>query len=255
MVLRATLRLVVLIAVLLLAIAAHAETPLPARAERSVYDEAGVVTADDERALEALHRELFEKTGVAIVIVTVPALVDETIDQLALRIGEAWGVGKKGEDRGLVVAFARDDRKVFVATGYGTEGYLPDGRVGAIIDREALPRFRAGNFSEGLARLSAALAEASAREYDVTLSADRVGAAPPAPAEPRPRWVGVARAIFTWGGLLLVLYLLVRHPGMFAMLLMGGLGRHRGGSGFRGGGGFGGFGGGGFGGGGAGRSF
>src|SRR5689334_9752270 len=96
---------------------ARADTPLPPKqADRSVYDAAGVIDPADEMTLEQRHTELYEKTGVAIVIVTVPQLVDETIDQLAVRTGQSWGVGQKGQDRGLVIAFSRDDRKIFVAT-------------------------------------------------------------------------------------------------------------------------------------------
>jgi uncharacterized protein len=249
---RLALSFVALVAFLGLALVARADTPLPVHDERTVYDGADVIEADDERALESLHRELFEKTGVAIVVVTVPELVDETIDGLALRIGESWGVGKKGEDRGIVVAFAHGDRKVHVATGYGVEGWLPDGRVGAILDAEALPAFRQDRFSAGLRNLSQALAQASADELGAKLegATPEVRTPPPAP-------VGLVGTILGWAAFLLAAYFLVRRPGLLGFALLGGLGRSfgRGGSGFGGGGGFGGFGGGGFGGGGAGRSF
>src|SRR5690606_11597599 len=67
-------------------------TPLPARTDRSVYDQAGVIDAGDEQRLEALHRELWQKAGVAIVVLTVPQLEDETIADLAVRAGQQWGV-------------------------------------------------------------------------------------------------------------------------------------------------------------------
>lgn len=231
--------------------AALALTPLPARdPDRSVYDVAGVISDAHEAAMEAMHAELYRKTGVAIVTIAVPALVDETIADFAVRVGTEWGVGKKGEDRGIVVAFARDDRAIHIATGYGVEGYLPDGEVGAILDQHVLPYLRQNDFSTGLYQASLALVAASAEEYGVTIS----GLAPPGPAPARApsrlQWI-------VWGGLaLLFLYLLLRHPRLlFFWLLSGALQRDRGGGGFGHGGGFGGFGGGGFGGGGAGRRF
>jgi len=223
-----------------------AATPLPARTERFVYDTAGVIDDATEASLEARARELFARTGVAIAVLTVPRLVDETIDQLAVRAGQTWGVGRTGEDRGLVVALARDDRRIFVATGYGTEGYLPDGRVGALIDDHALPWLRRGQFAEGLARLATALAAASATAYGITLT----GVPAPAAARPGP-------ALGELGALLvaaLVLALLARGRLPLALLLLLGGPRSRGG-GFGGGFGRGGFAGGGFGGGGAGRGF
>lgn len=231
--------------------AARAQTPLPARnPDRSVYDVAGVIEDAQQAAMEALHVELFRKTGVAIVTVAVPALVDETIEDFAVRVGTAWGVGTAGQDRGIVVAFARDDRRIFVATGYGVEGYLPDGKVGAILDQHVLPHLRQGDFSTGLYQASVALAAASAREYGVTVT----GAEAPRAPEPSPGWTAVEWIVR--GALALVaLYLLVRHPRLLLFSLFAGGLRRNGGGGFGAGGGFGGFGGGGFGGGGAGRRF
>jgi uncharacterized protein len=231
-------------------------TPLPARTDRSIYDAAGVIDDAAETRLEDMHRELFDRSGVAIVMITVARLENETIDQLAVRVGQSWGVGRKGEDRGLVVAFARDDRKIFVATGYGTEGYLSDGRVGAILD-QVVPLLKQDRFSEGLEQLDALLVSASAEEYGVTITG-----APPPPPKAQSGGVGVGDIIF-----LIILVVLVASMarrrgggGLFSWFLLGNLfgGRRGGGDDDffdRGGGGFGGFGGGGFGGGGAGRDF
>jgi uncharacterized protein len=235
--------------VVLLAVAAAAVTPLPPRGDRLIYDEAGVLADATERRLEARHRELLAKTGVAIVVLTVPRLVGETIDELAVRAGQDWGVGRSGQDRGLVVAFARDDRRIHVATGYGTEGYLPDGRVGALLDEYALPPLRAGDPDTALARLSDALIDASAREYGATLG-EPAGAPPP-----RTGW-GLGGAALLGLAAIAFLFLARRHPAL-ALMLFASLGRRgsSGRGGFGGGGGIGGFGGGGFGGGGAGRGY
>jgi uncharacterized protein len=222
-----------------------AATPLPSRTSSYVYDGANVIDDAAERELEGRHRELFARTGVAIVVITVPRLVGETIDALAVRVGQSWGVGRKGQDRGLVIAFARDEREVFVATGYGTEGYLPDGRVGALLDEHAVPLLRQGQLSEGLVRLATALAMASAAEYGVTL---RGVSAISRPQE----GPGIGSLVFLVISIVLFAFLARRHPVLALMLLMGA--RSRGG-GFGGGFGGGGFAGGGFGGGGAGRGF
>lgn len=220
-------------------------TPLPQRTERYVYDTASVIEDSAERALEQRHRELFARAGVAIVVLTVPRLVDETIDQLAVRAGQSWGVGRADDDRGLVIAFSRDDRQIFVATGYGTEGYLPDGRVGALIDEHAVPLLRAGQFSAGIVRLADALVAASAAEYDVQITG--IAAQPPA-KDP-----GIGSIVFMIIAIIAFGLLAWRHPFLAMMLLVAG--RRPMGGGFGGGFGGGGFGGGGFGGGGAGRGF
>ncbi len=229
-----------------LAGAALARTPLPRRdPARSVYDEAGVIRPEHRAQMERLHAELFQKTGVAQVVLTVPRLEDETIEELAVRVGQDWGVGRKGEDRGLVVALSVEDRRIFVATGYGVEGYLPDGRVGGLIDEHALPHLARNDFSQGLLRLSQALAQASAAEYGAMLDG-----APPVAERPGPTGgCGAAGVMFF---LVLFIILVLRNPALLFLLPLAG-GRR--GAGFGGGGGFGGFGGGGFGGGGAGRGF
>lgn len=150
---------------------AHAVTPLPQRADRSVYDTAGVIDDSRESQMEALNRELFAKAGVAIVVVTVPTLVDETIEQLAVRIQHDWGVGKKGKDESVVIALSVADRAIFLATGYGSEPYLPDGKVGEIRDR-ALPALRANDYTTGLFTADREAAMVAASAHGVKLLGD-----------------------------------------------------------------------------------
>lgn len=230
-------------------------TGLPARTDQMIYDTAGVIDDAAEQRLERDVHELWRKAGVSIVVVTVPALDGETIDEFAVRVGQTWGVGKRGEDKGLVVAFARDDRKIYVATGYGTEGYLNDGRVGQLLDQTAIPALRANRFSDGLTALVDAFVADSARQFDVTINGVEPQRVPPQQGQQVPggRWTWIIGAI----GMLLLLWMARRNP-LALLFLGGGFGGHRGGfhdSGFGGGFGSGGFGGGGFGGGGAGRSF
>lgn len=219
---------------------------LPARTDQMIYDTAGVIDDGAEQRLERDVHDVWQRTGVAIVVLTVPSLENETIDQLAVRAGQTWGVGQRGEDKGVVIAFSRDDRKIFVATGYGTEGYLNDGRVGQLLDRYAIPDLRANRFADGLVKLTDAI---------VDESKNFAGKPRPQPQTDSPGWL-------TWvGGIVLLLLLLwVSRRNPLALMFMGGNLFNSGGGfrdrgGFGGGFGGGGFGGGGFGGGGAGRDF
>jgi uncharacterized protein len=257
---RVVLALAVLVAT---AATASANTPLPARGDHSVYDAAGVIDETREQQLEATNTELMQRAGVAVVVVTVPKLVDETIAELAVRVQQEWGVGVKGKDEGVVIALAVEDRKIFLATGYGSEGYLPDGKVGEIRDR-ATPALRANDFAAGLVTADLAIAQVAAAAHNVTLTGVPAIAAPRGADEPS----NVVTLIF------LGVFALVAIGGMFrgrggrgggggfgsfaAGALLGSLfgrGGGGGGGGDGGGGGFGGFGGGGGGGGGAGGSF
>ncbi len=228
---------------------------------RSVYDLAGVISAGDAASMERRHARLREATGVSIVVVTVPRLEDETIDELAVRVGTEWGVGRKGEDRGVVVALAVQDRRVHIATGYGVEGFLTDGRVGAILDGDVVPSLRANDFSGAMLRASAALVGAAAAEYGVSiegLEARRGGGGGAGQIA-----IGPGTALLLLLVLVVVLVIVIKNPWLI-WLFLSGPGRRGGfggrgyggfGGGFGGSSGFGGFGGGGFGGGGAGRSF
>jgi uncharacterized protein len=246
---------------------AAASTPLPERGDHSVYDAANVIDDARERALEAINTELFARAGVAVVVITVPQLVDETISELAVRVQHDWGVGQRGKDESVVIALSVADRKIFLATGYGSESYLPDGKVGEIRDL-ATPFLRTNDFSAGLYTADLAIAQTAAAAHGVTLA----GAA----AAPLPR----ARGGGDSGWLTLVFLGIIIVVGALASrgrggrgggggfgsfwigALLGGLLGNRGRGGWGGGdgggdagGGFGGFGGGGGGGGGAGGNF
>src|SRR5262245_35021617 len=248
-------------AVLLAATAFAVDPPIP-QPQGFVTDLAGVIPPDSRQRLTQTITALKAKTGSEIAVLTVPST--EPLDDFtyAMRVADAWKVGRKGEDTGVLILLATQDRKLRILTGYGIEGILPDGLVGQIQDRDIVPAFRAGRFGEGLERGVAAIAQ---RIID-----GRQGIPPP------PTEQGVEISPFALLLLLLLLFLFLawlssrsgggpgggqyyrRYPGGFGGGGYGGGFPVRfppGGFGGGGGGGFEGFGGGGFGGGGAGRSW
>lgn len=221
-----------------------------------VNDFARVLDPGTVAHLEALIGELRAKTGSEIAVVTVQSTKPLTAFDYAVKIAEAWKPGAKDKDNGVVFLVAVADREMFIATGYGIEGALPDGKVGEIRDTLIVPRFRAGDLPGGIRAGTEALAATIAREYGVTLS----GARPPAPVRrPGGNQGGIVPllvlAVFLMfmfrSGLWPLLFLPRSRGGFGGSFGGGGFGGHGGGFG-GGGGGFGGFGGGGFGGGGAG---
>lgn len=237
---------------------AAAQIELRAPENRSVHDFAGVLSAQAVQSMERFHKELLDRTEVAIVVVTIPNLDGEPIRDFSVRLGTEWGVGKQDVDRGIVVALAIEERGIDIATGYGVEGYLPDGRVGGILDAAA-PLFEGGDFSAGLLQISAALVSAAADEYGLAIAGTAAVLQPrgPGPAQAPGPLSPLLGLLFLVG----MVYLFFRHPMLFFLLLFSGMGRGMGmrggfrGGGFGGGFGGGGFGGGGFGGGGASRGF
>lgn len=124
-----------------------------------VNDYAGILAAGDRERLEELCRSLKAATGAEMAVVTVASTGDQTIQMYAVRMFEAWGLGGKGRDNGVLILVAVEDRQVWVEVGYGLEGVLPDGKVGAILDRHLVPAFREGRYGDGLYTCVRALAD------------------------------------------------------------------------------------------------
>ena len=244
------------VSVLFLPIWAHAAGETYPKPTGAVNDFAGVIPAQYKGPMENLAREVLEKTGTAVVVATVETLGDRDENEYANGLYSAWGIGKKGEDKGVLIFLAVKERRVRIETGYGVEGILPDGLVGEILDRYAIPRFKEGDYGKGLAETMAAVSAVAAKAAGVTLTGVQ-------PQERRPartgRGMGIGQIVLL---VLAIGFLLGTRQGRamlpwLLLLMMSGGGGRRNGGGFGGfgGGGFGGFGGGSSGGGGASRGF
>lgn len=115
-----------------------------------VLDQAGVLSVEQEKELEAIIGEIDQSTTVEVGILIVKTLDGEDISQTAFDVGEKWGVGKKDVDNGIMILVAVDDRDYFIATGYGIEGVLPDAIVKRIEETNIPTYFRAGDYAGGL---------------------------------------------------------------------------------------------------------
>jgi uncharacterized protein len=234
------------------------EFPEQPNPPRLVNDYAKILSPQELSTLESKLVAYNDTTSTQIAIVIINSTKGYPIDQYAFELGEEWGVGQQGKGNGVMVLVAVDDRDIFIATGYGLEGALPDALVKRIIENDAKPAFRQNNYYEGLNAATANIILLAKGEY-------KGGAKK---SKPLP-WI-----------IMLLLFLVFMLPFGIAMrnarqysslngvsfltawMLLNQArrthqGRYGGGGGFGGGssGGFGGFGGGSFGGGGAGGSW
>ena len=115
-----------------------------------VNDLAGMVDADTRTRLEARLAALEEATGAQVVVLTVPGLEGENLEDFSLRVAETWRLGRGEVDDGVLFLVARDDRKMRLEVGYGLEGRLTDALAGRILDGAVRPRFRDGDFAGGV---------------------------------------------------------------------------------------------------------
>lgn len=132
------------------AFAAGAAPPAVPPLTGRVNDTAGMLSPAAAAELEARLADVERESSHQIVVLTVPSLQGESIEQLGLRVAEAWRLGHKGLDNGVLLLVARDDRRVRIEVGYGLEGVLPDALAARIIRNEITPRFRAGRMDEGI---------------------------------------------------------------------------------------------------------
>ncbi len=117
---------------------------------RLVNDLANQLNPSERQMLEQKLIAYNDSTSSQIVIVTVPTLGDYPIADYAFKLGTEWGVGQKGKNNGIVLLWAPNERKIFIATGYGLEGAIPDAIAKRIVSQVITPRFKAGQFAQGL---------------------------------------------------------------------------------------------------------
>jgi uncharacterized protein len=230
---------------------------LDQRPQGAVNDFAGMLAPPLRDSLEYLATALLEKTGVSLVLATSQDLSGGDIDDVATRLYETWGIGKKGKDEGVLVLLAVNERRIRIETGYGSEGYVTDAQASRIIRDYAVPFLSINRWDEGCKSTMYALAGLIAKAHNVSLpQVDGWAQDMPQPAVRIQG--GRANAFSVLFFILLVLFLLGTRLGrtmLLFMLLTSGRGSYGGGrgfgGGFGGGRGFGGFGGGMSGGGGA----
>ncbi|NJD62258.1 MAG: TPM domain-containing protein, partial [Deltaproteobacteria bacterium] len=114
-----------------------------------VTDTAGIL-GEWRAKTEKLCREIEGQTGAEVSVLTVTTTAPLETQQYAQQVFDRWKIGKKGKDNGVLILVASADRKLWIATGYGVEGVLPDGKVGEIRDRVLRPLFRQGRYGEGI---------------------------------------------------------------------------------------------------------
>lgn len=231
---------------------------------RLVNDFAGELNPTEIAALEKKLVDYNDSTSTQIALVIVNTTGDYPIADYAFALGRQWGVGQEGKNNGIVILWASSDRKVFIATGYGMEGVIPDAIAKRIISQIIIPDFKNGMFYRGLDRGVDAIIKYATGEYK----------ADPARASEEEFPVGLIVFIIIF---IVILIAISRNSGgggnnrgrgynaglvFWPYTTYSGRGRSAGswggggfGGGSFGGGGFGGFGGGSFGGGGAGGSY
>lgn len=258
-------KFIVVILLFFLSIGASAQVdkiiPAAPNPPRLVNDYTGTLTSLQQENLEHKLKNYDDTTSNQLVVVIVKTLSDYEPYEYATALGRKWGVGNKEFNNGVVFLIAKDDRKVFIAPGYGLEGVLPDITCKQIVENEILPNFRGNDYFRGIDEGTTAIMKAAAGEYQ-----------PPEGYANRGKKKGIPLPLVIIAIVIIVIIISkiggggggsfmsrrgYRETGIPPVFWFPGGGGSRGGGGWGGGGsgGFGGFGGGSFGGGGAGGSW
>jgi uncharacterized protein len=144
-------RLPVTIAILLCAGLAALAANFPPLTGR-IVDQANVIPAATRSAIEPKLADLESKSGIQLVVATVPSLQGQEIEPYANQLFRAWKLGEKSKNNGVLLLVAPNERRVRIEVGYGLEKTLTDALGKIIVTNAIAPRFKAGDFGGGVAR-------------------------------------------------------------------------------------------------------
>ncbi|MEI6848038.1 MAG: TPM domain-containing protein [Chlorobiaceae bacterium] len=130
-----------------------------------VNDYAAMISASTKADIEAKLQQFETTDSTQIVILTVPSLQGEPIENFSIRVAESWKIGYKGSDNGILLIVSRDDHKTRIEVGYGLEGRLTDLLSGRIIRDEIVPAFKLRQFDAGFTRGISSIIMAVHGEY------------------------------------------------------------------------------------------
>nr|WP_227672866.1 TPM domain-containing protein [Psychrobacter lutiphocae] len=117
-----------------------------------VVDQANIFSPQENQILSQRLRHIYQQGLAQAALVTVPTTNGMNIFQYSMQVADRWKLGNKDTDDGLLILVAVNDRNVYILSGYGLEGVLPDAALKRIIDEQITPSFKQGDYAGGLIR-------------------------------------------------------------------------------------------------------
>jgi uncharacterized protein len=130
-----------------------------------VNDYANMISPSARTQIEAELKAFAQSDSTQVVILTIPSLQGEVLEEYSIKVGETWKIGEKGKDNGIIFLVSNQDRKIRIEVGRGLEGRLTDLTAGRIIDLVIKPRFKRGYFDGGFTAGIHALIDATRGEF------------------------------------------------------------------------------------------
>ncbi len=168
---KAGLPVALLVSVCLCAPASHANPEFQApKLTEYATDLTGTLSAEELAVLNDSLRAFDRMTSTQVVVLMVPSIDGDAIEDASLKVAELNRIGVKGRDNGALLLIAKDDRKLRIEVGLGLEGVLTDALSGIIIRKEIAPHFRKGDYFGGIAAGVSAIMAATRGEYSADQS-------------------------------------------------------------------------------------
>jgi uncharacterized protein len=153
-----------------------------------VTDTAEVLTTEEEQILETTLTAFTASTTVEVAVVILPDLQGDTIEGFAVKLFEAWGIGKQGTDNGVLLLVGVAERSMRIEVGYRLEGDLTDAQSNWIIRDVLTPAFKDGNYYLGISGAVDRIMAVTGGGYVSSLaSSERTGGTSGTPV---PEWYG-----------------------------------------------------------------
>jgi uncharacterized protein len=143
-----------------------------------VNDYANLLSPAAVQRIEAQLTAFEQSDSTQIVVLTIPSLEGESLEEYSIKVAEAWKIGQKGKDNGAILLVAKQERKIRIEVGRGLEGKLTDLISGRIIRNEIAPGFKAGDFDAGVSAGVTALMAVVKGEYQASPGDEHRGKKP-----------------------------------------------------------------------------
>ncbi len=161
------------IVLVLLSLVLLAQT-FPEKPNRLVNDYTQTLSPDQINQLEQKLVAFDDSTSTQIAVVLIKSLEGYDIADYSVNLFERWGIGSEKKNNGILILTSLGDRKIWITTGYGVEGALPDAITKRIISQEITPNFKQGNYFGGLVAGTDALISYTKGEYKSDTPKERV---------------------------------------------------------------------------------
>lgn len=137
----------------------------PPRLGGRVNDYAGLLSPGTAATLEKRLSDFERDQSTQVVLLTIPSLQGDDIDQFAIRVVDSWKIGQKGKDNGVLLVIAKAERRVRIEVGMGLQGVLPDITASRIIRDTMRPHLKRGDFDAGISAGLDAIMAATKGEF------------------------------------------------------------------------------------------